>query len=113
MVEAQGKLWTASRDASIRQWEIIGDKRVCLSSLENAHEEHVSCLAVAGNLQVISGGADSKIKRRSAKVLLSRDRETEFQSTHENQIECLHWVACGKIKHLWVASADKSITIWS
>jgi len=112
MVEAQGKLWTASRDASIRQWEIKEDKRVCLSSLENAHEEQVTCLAVAGNLQVISGGADSKIKRRSAKVQLSRDKEIEFQSNHENQIECIYW-ACGKSKYLWVASVDKSITIWS
>jgi len=114
MVEVQGKLWTASRDSSIRVWEIVGDRRVCLSALENAHEDQVNCLVVAGNLQVISGGADSKIKSRSAKVhQLSREREREFQSqaAHETAIECLHWVP--KTKNLWVASLDKTVTIWS
>jgi len=112
LVEAQGKLWTASRDSSIRLWEITPDKRVCLSALENAHEDQVNCLLVAGNLQVISGGADSKIKSRSAKVQqLSREREKEFQSAHENEIECLHWVP--KTKNLWVASLDKNVSIWS
>jgi len=110
LAEAQGKLWTASRDASIRLWEIVENKRVCVSVIENAHDEQVNCLAVAGDLQVISGGADSKIKSRSVKGLqLSRERE--FIKMHESDVECVHWVV--KTKNLWAASLDKSVSIWS
>jgi len=105
IVETQGKLWTASREC-IRQWEIVGDKRVCLSTLENVHE---GFLVAVGNLQIISGGSDCKIKSRSAKEKLSRDREKEIQ-TLESPIDFLHWVA--KSKQLWVATSE-NLTMWS
>jgi len=112
MVEAQGRLWTASKDSSIRLWEISDTKKVCLSTLENAHdEENVSSLAVVGNQQVISGGGD-KLRSRSTKSnSLIREREREFQTIHDHGIDCLLWIP--KTKYLWVSSLDKSISIWS
>jgi len=111
IVESPGKLWTASRDGSIRLWE-ISDTRKCLGTLENAHDGEVLCMAVVGNQQVISGGVDCKIRSRSTKFnTLDREREKEFQNIHDNYIECLFWQP--KSKHLWVSSLDKSISIWS
>jgi len=113
IVESRGKVWTASRDCSIRLWEISDTKKAsCLSALENAHDGEVLCMAIVGNQQVISGGADFKIRSRSAKSnTLDREREKEFKGIHDNYIECLFWEQ--KSKYLWVSSLDKSISIWS
>jgi len=112
IVESPGKIWTASRDASIRLWDISESKRVCLSTLENAHDGDILCLTVVGNQQVISGGIDGKIRSRSTKFsTLEREKEKEFQLVHDNYIQCLFWQP--KSKHLWVSSIDKSISIWT
>jgi len=113
-VESRGKVWTGSKDSSIRLWDISDTKKAtCLSTLENAHDGEVLCLTIVGNQQVISGGADFKIRSRSTKSnILDRDREKEFQGIiHDNYIECLFWQQ--KSKYLWVSSLDKSISIWS
>uniref|UniRef100_A0A6B2L0Z3 Uncharacterized protein n=1 Tax=Arcella intermedia TaxID=1963864 RepID=A0A6B2L0Z3_9EUKA len=111
VLDVKGKIWSSSRDSSICIWEVTGDKRTCLSTLEQAHEEQVNCLAVAGD-DVVSGGADSKIKYRNAKTTqLNKEKERELPSQHNNYIECMHWVS--KTKNLWVASLDKTLSIWS
>jgi len=112
IVESRGKVWTASRDSSIRLWEISETKKACLSTLENAHDGEVSCMTIVGNQQVISGGSDCKIRSRTTKGnTLDRDREKEFQGIHDSYIECLFYQQ--KSKFLWVSSLDKSISIWS
>jgi len=101
-------IWTASRDLSIRVWDIDKDKSrnlVPVKEILNAHKSWVQCLAVVGPLQVLSGASDGKIKSWSTKTYTSN----EFPDHHTKDIQSMYW---SKRNVLWVGSVDKTVTVW-
>jgi len=105
MLALGDKLYSCSRDGSIRCWNISTGK--CEKVVDKLHGGDIFSICYTGDDQLLSAGVDSNILSWDIKTLQLRKK---FQKRHTREIVNLYW--SDRHKRLWVGSHDKLITVW-
>lgn len=98
-------LWTASRDNTIRIWNI--NTKECVKILNDAGGGQVTCMIGTSHDQVLTGGSDGRIRSWNIKTM---NWKKTFCLKHHRDISCLYWQE--KNMDLWVGGLDKNASVW-
>jgi len=105
MVEANGILWSSSRDGTIRTWDIKSGE--CIEIFHNIHGESAVCLYYAGGNQLLSSGSDAVIRCWDIYTL---KQNKEVPTNQDREITCMEIAV--DTHHLWLGILNKSVSIW-